>query len=358
MGKRLISLHGEELRRLTKLVHYQEVENIKHIQFKSEAERRKYLNESKACYTSALELLDSGEKIKKDYEKDETRRSEAAHQIFSAMEWTINSSFQCVRNYTMRRSLLNKATEYSKTLIHKLHNLDPNDTSGALKLFADAKEYEKAMVEYATKHSNPVLSSFSNWIKNEHITFESLLIRFKNKLKFEKPFKELENAQKVQVYEEILEASGRGRGLSIGFAEVVGAAGVAVLLFTAGVMVWDVYTSEHKFQTATRDAVVATALVGGSMLGNIVGAALTTELVGAEAAVLGVSLVAEGGFIVGIAGAFILSMAAGWLIDKLFSTGQVSHVTKHTTQSEHCYVAPMPDGKALAFQIAHQRQAK
>nr|XP_048317974.1 uncharacterized protein LOC107429187 [Ziziphus jujuba var. spinosa] len=194
-------------------------------------------------------------------------------------------------------------------------------------------------------------------VKNIHFKSEDERRKFKNKLKFEGPFKNLENAQKVQVYEEILEASGRGRGLSIGFSKIVGAAGVAVLLLTAGIMVWDVYTSEHKFQTATHDAVVATALVGGSMLGNIVGAALTTELVGAEAAVFGVSLVAVGGFVIGIAGAFILSLAAGWLIDKLFSTGELSHVTKHTTQSEHCYVAPMPDGKALAHQIAYQRQA-
>ncbi|XP_060669143.1 uncharacterized protein LOC107429187 [Ziziphus jujuba] len=286
MPNQFVFLQGEELRRLAKLVYYQEVENVKNIHFKSEDERRKYLNESKACYTSAQGLLDSGEKIKRDYEKDETRSS-IAHKIFSGMEWTINTSFQCVRNYTLRKNCLTKVAEYSKTLIHKLQNLDPADTSGVLKLLADATEYEKAMVEYATKHSNTILSSFSNWIKSERITFESLLIRFKNKLRFEGPFKNLENAQKVQVYEEILEASGRGRGLSIGFSKIVGAAGVAVLLLTAGIMVWDVYTSEHKFQTATHDAVVATALVGGSMLGNIVGAALTTELVGAEAAVLG-----------------------------------------------------------------------
>ncbi|XP_024934234.3 uncharacterized protein LOC107428114 [Ziziphus jujuba] len=154
-------LDGQELRRLAKLVHYQEVENIKNLQFKSEEDRCKYLKESKAGYKSSLALLDNGEKIKIDYKNDETRSS-VAHTIFSAMEKTVNTCLQCFRNYTMRNSLLKKVTEYSKDLIHKLHNLDPQDTSGVLKLLADAREYEKAMVEYATKQSNFVLSSFSN----------------------------------------------------------------------------------------------------------------------------------------------------------------------------------------------------
>lgn len=153
-----------------------------------------------------------------------------------------------------------------------------------------------------------------------------------------------------------MEASGRGRGLSIGFAEVVGAAGVAALLVTAGIMIWDVYTSEHKLHTAARDAAVIVAVVGGAELGKIVGAALATELVGTEVALFGVTAVAVGAILVGIAGAIVLSLVAGWLIDKLFTTGEESHVTNHTTQSQHCYVAPsLPDGKAIAYQIAHRR---
>ncbi|XP_048318874.2 uncharacterized protein LOC112488819 [Ziziphus jujuba] len=189
------------------------------------------------------------------------------------------------------------------------------------------------------------------------MTFENLLIRFKNKLNFEGPFTNLEDAQKVQVYEEILEASGRGRGLSIGFAKVVGALGVAVLVVTAGVMVWDVFTSENKIHTAVKEVGVFAASWAAGELGTIVGTALTAAVVGEEAAVLGVSIVAVGGIIGSLAVGVIIGLFAGWLIDLLFSTGKESHVTKHTTLSLPCYVAPMPDGKALAYHIAHKRSA-
>lgn len=178
MGKKIIGLQGEELRSLAKVVHYQEVESVKNIDFRSEDERRKYLDQTKACYASALGILDSGEKAKRDYASDQTR-SPVAHQIFSCMETTVNVSIQCVRNYLIRTKCLAKATDYCASLIHKLHTLDPRgDLSGVLKLVADAREYEKALVQYASEHSNPVLSSFSNWIKAENLTFENLLIRY------------------------------------------------------------------------------------------------------------------------------------------------------------------------------------
>lgn len=50
----------------------------------------------------------------------------------------------------------------------------------------------------------------------------------------------------MQVYNKIIEASGRGR-FNVNLAsEVLGAAGMGVLIFAAGIAVWDVYTSDNK----------------------------------------------------------------------------------------------------------------
>ncbi|KAH7546264.1 hypothetical protein FEM48_Zijuj01G0181800 [Ziziphus jujuba var. spinosa] len=126
------------MRRLAKLVHHQEVENVKIVNFKSEDEQRKIHERNQSLLHIGLELLDSGEQIKRDYEQDETR-SPIAHKIFSGAEWTINTSFQCVCNCILQRNCLTKVTEYSKRLIHILHNLDPQDTSSVLKLFIDCR---------------------------------------------------------------------------------------------------------------------------------------------------------------------------------------------------------------------------
>lgn len=150
------------------------------------------------------------------------------------------------------------------------------------------------------------------------------------------------------MYEKIIEASGRGRVIVNQLSAALGVAGIAVLLFTAGMMVWDIFSSEHILQTAAHDAVVTVASVGGAMLGEVVGTALSTELVGVEASAL---FVLMAGIVTGIVGAFILGAFAGWLIDLIFGSGGSATLS---TDGHRCYVAPMPDGVVLARQIAHQ----
>lgn len=148
-----------------------------------------------------------------------------------------------------------------------------------------------------------------------------------------------------------MEASGRGRVFANGLTKALKVAGIAMFLFNAGMIVWDIYSSEQKLQTATRHAVVALASAGGAMLGDIVGVALSSALLAAGVSTFFVVTV---GILTGILGAFILGEFVGWLIDLIFSSGGN---TPFSTDQHRCYVAVMPDGETLARQIAHQNKS-
>ncbi|KAK1296270.1 hypothetical protein QJS10_CPB15g02100 [Acorus calamus] len=118
-------------------------------------------------------------------------------------------------------------------------------------------------------------------------------------------------------------------------------------VLTAGTMVWEIFSSEHVLQTVTRDAVVAATLASDEMLREVVGAAVSTILIGVEAAPLFVLLA---GVVTSIVRAFFLGEFASWLIDLIFGSGGTAPLS---TDGHQCYISPMPDGEVLARQIVH-----
>ena len=146
-----------------------------------------------------------------------------------------------------------------------------------------------------------------------------------------------------------MEVSGRGIALQLDTVKnVVGKLGKAVLLFSAGNITWEIYTADHVLLTATREAIVAAAKYGGAKLGTIVGAAMGTQLAGVQASALFLYMA---GVLGGIAGAFLVGAAAGWLVSLIIGTAEPP---PKSTDNLIFFVAPMPDGAALARQISHQ----
>ncbi|KAK8934418.1 hypothetical protein KSP39_PZI014238 [Platanthera zijinensis] len=348
MADNIAILNDEQLRVLAKLIYYQEVDATNNIKFSSEPELAKYLRDCKSNYDSVLGLLNSGGEVERKFE-DDSSRAPIAHDIFSYIVYCANSALQAVQNYTLRMNYLDKISKHATTLINGLQELDPKNVINVRRLAKDAVLYRNAMLEYTRKNQSIASRNFSKWLKDSGLKFEELVKRYQTKLKFDGPFENLEEQQKLQVYEEIIEASGRGRVIVNQFSTAVGIAGIAVLLFTAGMMVWDIFSSDHILQAATRDAVVSAASIGGAMLGEVVGAALATELVGVQASAL---FVLFAGIATSILGAFIIGGFVGWLIDLIIGSGGNATLS---TDGLRSYVAPMPDGVVLARQIAHQQ---
>ncbi|CAA0812735.1 Unknown protein [Striga hermonthica] len=192
-------------------------------------------------------------------------------------------------------------------------------------------------------------------------------------------FEDLEIEQKLDVYAAILERSGRMRILSGQSEELADfseedlkcpggqwdlntAVKPSVELYSSRrrlrlksaamffkdmcTIIWDIYSSDHTIQTVTRDALVTAAEKGGAALGKLVAVAIATRLTGQAATTLFITAV---GLVGGFVGAFILGAVAGLLFDLIFSSGGQAPLP---TDGFIVYVAPMPDGRRLARQIA------
>ena len=155
------------------------------------------------------------------------------------------------------------------------------------------------------------------------------------------------------MYNKIIEASGRGSIVAEWIDTSLAVAGKGLLLLTLVIMVWDIYSSEYPLETATRDAMTAAAGVAGAYIGTVVVAALET-LAGDVA--IDATFMACVGFIAGVGAAFIIAAAAGAVITWIFSSGGSSIESAPPNvrlDQNYCYVAPLPDGAAMARQIAH-----
>ncbi|KAM1003013.1 hypothetical protein FF1_003328 [Malus domestica] len=336
-------LNHEQLQYLARTLYYKETEAILHTKFNSETELAKRLKDCKDGYQSALALLDAGSELEHRFRNDEARAS-TAQEIFGYIINGANYALQTVRNSSLRSHCVEKVREHVKLLADAIEVVrNVNDVA------KEVTEYRKAMLEYTRRHQNPPSREFSRWLKGSGIKYEELVQRYQAKLKFRGRFKDLKDVQKIQVYEEIIEASGRGKVKGHRLSKVLGVAGISVFLFSAGVTVWEIYLADNPLQTATRAAVVAMSSVGGATLGSAIGVALSSCLP------VHPLFVVMAGIIVSIAGAFILGDFAGWLVDLIFKSGGS---TTLSTEGLRCYVAPMPDGVALARQILHHHPPK
>ncbi|KAE8790247.1 jasmonate induced protein [Hordeum vulgare] len=170
------------------------------------------------------------------------------------------------------------------------------------------------------------------------------------KLGFRGAFKNLGDIQKLQVYDNIIAQAGQGKPVVTYTFEALGKVGVAVLLFTAGVMVWDIFTAEDKMEAAVRNSVNALTAVVSLVVGDLATAAIEAGFIALNIEIASVALTVIGA-VVGIGIGVVIGIAAGALLDLIFSSG--TSQVKITDGLTVCRVAPMPDGLPLARLVKH-----
>ncbi|XP_057957979.1 uncharacterized protein LOC131150919 [Malania oleifera] len=342
----LVILNDDQLRELADIIRHQEATIIHQTKFRTQKERDQYLYDSKSNQEEVLALLAIGEQAKTKHQTDAVK-SPIAQDLYLYIVNCCNSALQTAPNYHVRKDYLQKIHNHVDELVNVVNDLDAADRNAVVVVSDGVAQYKNAMLTYTVQFKSTLSSNFSKAVKDEGIKYENFVQRYVNKIGFQGHFKDLSEVQKTKVYESIITESGRE---SFPIKDLISATsevkGIAVTVYKVGSVVWDIFSSEHKLKTVTRDAVVLAAKEGGSELGEVIGAALATDLLDAEAEALFVSLAGIAG---GIVGSFIVGIFAGWLMDSILSTASFPSDTKKL----HCYVSPLPDGVALARIIAH-----
>lgn len=147
-------------------------------------------------------------------------------------------------------------------------------------------------------------------------------------------------------------ASGRGSIVAEVVDTSLAGVGAGVLILALGTMVWDIYLSDRPVETGVRDLMQIASGLGGAAIGEFVEAGLVAFATEVEIDSIFLACV---GFVTGTVAAILIADAAAALIILIFGSGGSAPLNpgKH-----RCYVAPMPDGAALARQIAHNHKRR
>ncbi|GER32120.1 phytase [Striga asiatica] len=381
-----VFLQDQKLRQLAQVIRGHEVNNMYHITFASLGEQLQYLRMANDNMASVNTILDDANAIVHRYRGD-TARLSVANIIHTYVEHSLNNALQLVPNYTLRRDYLDKMIEHHKVVFETLEGLNTNNQSQVNELAEAVKELDDVNISYMRLSLNPHASAeFSRYLRSIAISFEDLVSGHQRQLGYTGSFENLEIEQKLDVYASILERSGRmsvlaaynneltTTGKSGDYDDVdtkpddskatfdlnvpVKASAVlysrkmpslgsaAMFLLDIGMIVWEVYSADHSLTMALREALIFAAELGGAALGKLVGVSVASGLTGMAATTLFVTAV---GLVTSFVGAFIIGALAGFLFDRIFSTGGQAPLP---TDGFVVYVAPMPNGHQIARQIA------
>ncbi|KAM7271012.1 hypothetical protein ACFE04_030226 [Oxalis oulophora] len=359
----VVVLNKAQLEILSKDVYLHEASAIQNIKFKSESELVKYLYDCKSNHDTLLKLSDTASDFVQEFKGDEVKSS-IARDIAEYMNISCNLSLQTVRNYTLRIHYLEKIKSCSNSLMEDLRGLSANRGS-AIELAQRATNTKNAALEFAKNYKSPVYQTFSKQLKDSGVSYHALVDRYHKKLYPYKSFKLLTEPEKFErdsypqphswredgelrlgprVFEQIIMASGCEKVVASGTIRALGAGGISVIMFSAGLMVWEIFSSAYPVEAAVRDSVMAATNIGSAVVGDIAGAAMAA-MVGIDGVFATVA-----GIATGFLGAFIIGVFVGELLDMIFASGGKD---TYSTDGHKAYVAIMPDGLALARQIAH-----
>ncbi|CAL4994432.1 unnamed protein product [Urochloa decumbens] len=279
-----------------------------------------------------------------DAYRDSMSRSLIARDVHDYVIYGINMCLQNVRNCCMRLDAISKLRTHYDALADATATDDDLTT-----LAAEAADYKASMWEYCHKFRSASArahsKAYSDVLKIQGIELPNLLKSHQVKLGYgrNKEFEDLDDAQKLDVYNSIIDESKRANIRLFSSASRQSrlkaktvAQAVSVFIIAAGNMVYDIYTTEHNVEQILRGSLNVLAAVGAFAVEAVVTKAVTTALVKAG---LGIFVTSLAGFVVGAVAGLIFVAVSGRLIDLIVRSPKVPPIAE-----VKFHTAVMPDG--------------
>uniref|UniRef100_A0A0D9W3D4 Uncharacterized protein n=1 Tax=Leersia perrieri TaxID=77586 RepID=A0A0D9W3D4_9ORYZ len=348
----VVLMDDAQLMRLAILLRNKEEAIGRQMKFKSPEHLAEYLDCVNGAYDHAVSLLRDSSHATSDAHRaaaddDDTRRV-IADDLSDYIKWGLNYGMQNIRNCSHRLDCISKIRAHYDSVVAELSGRSLGERR-LRELAEEMVAFKESMSQHCKNlrsgSSRALSKLYSMALKQENVKFPDLVNKHKKKLGFHGEFSELEEAEKLEVYNSIIDESGRAK-VQKRKAIVERSKGVAVLVATAGLIVWDIYTAEHTLEATVHRTLNVLSDVGQFAVQVAVEAAVTDMLVDVE---LGVFVVSLAGFVVGTAAGFLFAAVSGLFMDAIFGSGgtappPVENVTFHK-------VITPPDGMALANRI-------
>ncbi|CAN6362546.1 unnamed protein product [Urochloa humidicola] len=353
MNNLVMLTENAQLQRLALLLRNNEQDLMRRVVM-TEPERVQYLQTVNDAYRDSMRLLDDSTSFRDSF-SGSSSRSLIARDVTDYVIYGINMCLQNVRNCCMRLDAIAKLRSHYDALAYALAAAATDEDLTTLA--AEAADYRDSMWEYCHKFRSASArahsKAYSDVLKLQGIELPDLLKSHQAKLGYgrNKEFEDLDDAQKLDVYNSIIDESKRASIRLFSSASRQSrlkaktvAEAVSVFIMAVGNMVYDIYTTEHNVEQVLRGSLNVLAAVGAFAVEAVVTKAVTTALVKAG---LGVFVTSLAGFVVGAVAGLIFVAVSGRLIDLIVRSPKVPPISElkfHT--------AVMPDGMSLAIAIA------
>ena len=161
---------------------------------------------------------------------------------------------------------------YAQQIEAMAENLRNEASSGRitwLEAATQAQETRNSIMEIIRDRSTPVGRAMAEQLKSEGKTFNELIARYAIRLYGPNVnFNSLSSIQKNAVYAEIVKAAGRSNPRVTTMMRGLSRAGRGLIILSIALSVYTIVTADDKVKAAKREAAVAGAGIGGSILGG------------------------------------------------------------------------------------------
>lgn len=294
----------DEIDTLIKTCYYREMAAIKSASYEESIDQANDMRACNAALAAAEELLNQE---RNDQAYSDSQKEEVRQTIWEFVRGGLRNAIENFRNMTLRKEYI---LNIRNSVRHFIQQLD-NDMMLIAILAEHAADARNFVLEQTRAKLSKTARAFSQWLKEEGLTFNNLVIRYTEKLRIagtipNQPFAQLAMEDQNRVYIEIINASGRSNNLINKISKAMGILGEAMILLTLGTIVWDIVESSNPTLTAVKNAFA----LGAGFVGAEIGAGIGV-IIGEVGGPPGI-------FIGGVLGAIIGGFAAGKAADSIF----------------------------------------
>lgn len=177
----------------------------------------------------------------------------------------LNFGYECISNSAVRAEYIRMIKEMSDDML-KAYESGLHSAEETAKL---AHEARNKILESARAKQTTLGKAVSRSMKEEGKALEELLEHYA-KRKYQKALNQLDNLQREQVFVEIIRASGRARQSATTLARRLKWGGRAFWVFTIGVSLYNIGSSENKAWATGREVTTLGGGFGGGAAGGAI----------------------------------------------------------------------------------------